>query len=237
MVRDLEEVLAIEAARTGEATGEATTVLRSLSGDTADFAPARLRHPKRVLAMTLLLLALAGGAIAYFASRTEKGPGVGPVVAEPPGVERVQLGGQAASDYDPEGDDGEESPEAANLVLDGQSNTAWDTETYEAGFEGANKSGVGLYVDAGKPIPGRRLSLVTSTPGFEAAVYASNSVPGSINGWRKVSRTETVGERQAFQLDLGQGKSFRNYLVWLTKLPPDQGKAKIEELRLSQAKG
>jgi hypothetical protein len=92
-------------------------------------------------------------------------------------------------------------------------------------------------VDAGKPIPARRLSLVTSTPGFDATVYASNSVPGSINGWRKVSRTETVGERQAFPLDLGQGKSFRNYLVWLTKLPPDEGKAKIEELRLSQAKG
>jgi eukaryotic-like serine/threonine-protein kinase len=237
MVRDLEEVLAIEAARTGQATGEATTVLRSLSGDTADFAPARLRHPKRVLALTLLVLALAGAAVAFLASRTEKGPGAGSVVAEPPGVERVQLGGQAASDYDPEGDDGEESPEAANLVLDGLPNTAWDTETYEAGFEGASKSGVGLYVDAGKPIPARRLSLTTSTPGFEAAVYASRSVPGSINGWRKVSRTETVGERQAFQLDLGQGKSFRNYLVWLTKLPPDQGKAKIEELRLSQAKG
>src|ERR671914_3133181 len=46
MVHDLEEVLAIEAARTGQATGEATTVLRTLSGDTADFAPQRLRHPK-----------------------------------------------------------------------------------------------------------------------------------------------------------------------------------------------
>src|SRR5918999_2501090 len=49
IVHDLEEVLAIEAARTGQATGEATTVLRTLSGDTADFAPQRLRHPKRAL--------------------------------------------------------------------------------------------------------------------------------------------------------------------------------------------
>src|ERR671923_211333 len=58
MVHDLEEVRAIEAARTGEATGEATTVLRTLSDDTADFAPVRLRHPKRVIFLTLLLLAL-----------------------------------------------------------------------------------------------------------------------------------------------------------------------------------
>src|SRR5918994_272263 len=47
MVHDLEEVLAIEAARTGQATGEATTVLKTLSADTADFAPIRLRRPRR----------------------------------------------------------------------------------------------------------------------------------------------------------------------------------------------
>jgi hypothetical protein len=237
MVHDLEEVLAIEAARTGEATGEATTVLRTLSDDTADFAPVRLRHPKRVVFLTILLLALVGGAVAFLATRTEKGPGAGPVVAEPPGVERVQLASDAASDYDPEGNDLEESSEAANLVLDGIRNTGWDTESYEAGFEGANKSGVGLYVDAGRPIPARRLSLLTSTPGFEAAVYASNTVRGSLRGWLKVSSTETVRERQVFQLDLGQQREFRNYLVWISQLPEGEQKAKIEELRLSQTEG
>src|ERR671928_109895 len=55
LVHDLEEVLAIEAARTGQATGEATTVLKLLSSDTADFVPARLRRPKRALALTLLV--------------------------------------------------------------------------------------------------------------------------------------------------------------------------------------
>src|ERR687897_2180690 len=53
MVHDLEEVLAIEAARSGQATGEATTVLRSLSSDTADFVPARLRRPRRGPAASL----------------------------------------------------------------------------------------------------------------------------------------------------------------------------------------
>jgi eukaryotic-like serine/threonine-protein kinase len=237
MVHDLEEVLAIEAARSGEATGEATAVLQTLSDDTADFAPVRLRHPKRVVFLTVLLLAVIGVAVWFLASRTEEGPGAGPVVAEPPGLEPVELASDAASDYDPEGDDGEESPEAANLVLDGLPNTGWDTETYQAGFEGANKSGVGLYVDAGRPIPARRLALVTSTPGFEAAVYASNTVRGSINGWQKVSSTEKVRQKQVFQLDLGQNQQFRNYLVWITQLPPDEGKAKIEEVRLSQTAG
>ena len=61
MVHDLEEVLAIEAARSGQTTGEATTVLQSLSGDTADFAPIRLRRPKRALALTVLRTGAAGG--------------------------------------------------------------------------------------------------------------------------------------------------------------------------------
>src|ERR687895_267673 len=57
MVHDLEEVLAIEAARTGQTTGEATTVLRNLPVATADFAPGRLRHPRRALIASVLLLA------------------------------------------------------------------------------------------------------------------------------------------------------------------------------------
>src|SRR5215203_260438 len=74
MVHDLEEVLGIEAARSGQATGEATTVLRSLSDDTADFAP-----------------------------RTEKGPGRA-ATPSTPGLSAVTLSKDAAHDYDPEGD-------------------------------------------------------------------------------------------------------------------------------------
>src|SRR5919106_437004 len=62
LVHDLEEVLAIEAARSGQATGEATTVLRSLSDDTADFAPQRLRHPRRTLFLSVAVLAIVAGA-------------------------------------------------------------------------------------------------------------------------------------------------------------------------------
>src|SRR5215216_5590894 len=75
MVHDLEEVLAIEAARTGQATGEATTVLQSLRGDTADFAPVRMRRPRLALALTVLVLALAAATAVFLVDRTEKGPG------------------------------------------------------------------------------------------------------------------------------------------------------------------
>src|ERR671939_138964 len=45
MIWDLEQALAIGAARQGEATGEATTVLRGLTDETGGLAPGRLRRP------------------------------------------------------------------------------------------------------------------------------------------------------------------------------------------------
>ncbi len=60
-------------ARAGETHGEATTVLRALPGDTAEFVPARLRHPLRTGLSVALVLVLVGAGIWYFAGRTEKG--------------------------------------------------------------------------------------------------------------------------------------------------------------------
>jgi hypothetical protein len=231
MVHDLEEVLAIEAARTGQATGEATTVLRTLSGDTADFAPQRLRHPRRVLFLTVALLALAAIAIAFFANRTEKGAGPS-ATPSAPGLSEVTLSTDAADDYDPEGD-GEESSGQVQFAIDGLPTTEWDTETYEGGFEASDKRGVGIYIDTENRVAARQLDLVTSTPGFTAAVYASDSVPGGIEGWTKVSPTvRRVKENQAIQLDTAQ-REFRNYLLWISELP-EGGKAVVKELSLKR---
>jgi serine/threonine-protein kinase len=228
MVHDLEEVLAIEAARSGQSSGEATTVLQSLSDDTADFAPARLRRPKRALALTLLVLALLAATAVFLATRTEKGTG-GSVVHKPAELSEVRLAGGAAHDYDPEGDN-RESPEAARNAIDGSLGTLWNTETYQGGFEGNGKSGVGLYVDAGKPIAARALTLATGTPKFKAAVYGSETVPEKLGGWARVSRVATVNEDHTFRLH-PRGKLYRYYLLWISELPPD-GKAEVQELSL-----
>ncbi|HEX2232666.1 MAG TPA: protein kinase [Thermoleophilaceae bacterium] len=230
MVHDLEQVLAIEAARTGETSGEATTVLRSLPGDTADFAPGRLRHPRRALALSVLLLAIAAGLIAWFATRTETGPGEG-ATAHTPGLSPVNLSSDAARDFDPEGD-GEESPEAARNAIDGNKTTNWDTETYSGGFAGSNKSGVGLYVDAGQPIGARQLDLVTATPGFLAEVYAANTVSSRIRDWTRVSPRRAVSQEQRFRLDTGRTE-YRYYLLWIVELP-DGNKAEVQELSLKR---
>jgi eukaryotic-like serine/threonine-protein kinase len=221
-------VLAIEAARSGQATGEATAVLRSLSSDTADFAPIRLRRPKRVLALTLLVLAMLGATAVFLAARTEKGTG-GTVVKKPAELSEVRLAGDAASDYDPEGDN-KESEDATRNAIDGNPTTNWNTETYQGGFEGNDKSGVGIYVDAGKRIAARGLALVTATPHFRARVYASETIPANIAGWVPVSPVQDVEQDHTFRLRT-KGRKFRNYLLWITKLP-EQNKAQVQELSL-----
>ena len=229
MLQDLEEALAIEAARSGETSGEATTVLQSLSGDTADFAPERLRRPRRVIVTTLLAAVLAAGAVAFFVTRTERGAGE-PATPRAGGLTKVDLASGAVDDYDPEGDDSE-SDDATQNAIDGNPSTLWDTETYRRGLRGVAKQGVGLYVDAGSPISARRLDLVTPTPGFEAEIYGANKpVPRDIAGWTRLSGRTTVEETAHIDLDAA-GRDFRYYLVWIVDLPA-ANKAEISELTL-----
>jgi eukaryotic-like serine/threonine-protein kinase len=189
-----------------------------------------MRHPRRTLMLSVAILAMGAGVIAFLATRTEEGPGRA-ATPRTPGLSAVQLSRGAAHDYDPEGD-GEESPDQVRFAIDGNRPTEWDTEQYEGGFEASNKTGVGLYIDTGTPVAARQLDLVSSTPGFRAAVYASNSVPAEINGWKKLTQTLNVKQDQKFVLDTAQQK-FRNYLLWISELP-EGGQAVIRELSLKK---
>ncbi len=90
LVADLEEALAIEAARSGRSTGEATAVLRTLPPSARRRLPFRMRHPLPVLA-TVLLLAVGAAIVVLLAKegveRTQRGTGAGGI--EAPAGERV----------------------------------------------------------------------------------------------------------------------------------------------------
>src|SRR5204863_1375479 len=102
MVGDLEQALAIEAARSGEAGGEATTVLEALPDQTGEMAPRRLRHPRRRLVSIFLLLFLTAGVVGYIVATSGDGKhGKAKQVPAPAQPVAVQLTG--AKDYDPIG--------------------------------------------------------------------------------------------------------------------------------------
>ena len=230
MVADLEETLAIEAARTGEAVGEATTVLRGLPSDTADFVPLRVRNHARYVAAAVLAVAAVAVIVALVATGAEQGTPGGAAPQGNRGLAPVRFASGAADDFDPAGD-GQESPAQTRNAIDGERQTLWDTERY-SGELAAQKPGVGLYVDAGTPVIARELDLISSMPGWEAEILAAGGAeaPRNIEGWTRVAARRRFGRRTEVRLDT-RGRAYRYYLVWIVALPPD-ARAAINEMTL-----
>jgi eukaryotic-like serine/threonine-protein kinase len=229
MLDDLEHALAIEVARTGEATSEATNVLQALPGDTADFVPLRLRRPKRALLLTLLLIAAAIVVVVVLATRTQEGTKGGAEPARPTKLTSVNLSNVGV--VDPPPGDSKEHDQSLQAAIDENRSTFWTTENYDGGQLG--KPGVGMYVQADSPVAARALLLVSPVPGWTAEVYAANSAPKSLTGWTKVGGPVQIAPTNKIALNT-HGQKFKNYLIWITKLGQGQTRAAISELTLQR---
>jgi hypothetical protein len=239
MAADLEEVLAIETARSGQATGEVTTVLRTLPSPVRRRIPWRMRHRVGWIALLVIVAALAAAALVAALRHTHAGTGVSPTVVIPAHLTPVSLAQTAAHDYDPFGDGVERHGTVANAI-DGNPNTAWTTEQYYS--QDLQKPGVGLYVDAKPQVVARAIGIETPTPGFNVDVYASHafqdSSPSGLGGpaltqrgWTYLATANDVGAKTTINLDTA-GQPFRYYLVWITKLPPHSQSASLSEITL-----
>jgi serine/threonine-protein kinase len=237
LVADLEDALALEAARQGTSTGEATAVIRTLPARARRRLPFRMRHSLPVLgiigviAVAVVIVIVASGE----GPPVQKGTGPGRVEATPEGTRVVSVQRASAHAFDPLGDNEEHSDEASRTV-DRDDVTSWTTERYSAGIEGAGKSGVGLYIDAKPKVEAVALQIETPAPGWKATIYAAppGSVPQTVpEGWTKVGGGTVNAKDKRFTLDTG-GKAYRYYLVWITKLAPDADRAEISEIRLFQ---
>jgi serine/threonine-protein kinase len=227
-VADLEEVLAYETARAGEATGEATAILSELPANVA-----RRRPVWRRLALFALYLVLAAGA-ATAAVIMIGGDGNGSQSSADSGLSRIPLNESAVHDYDPPPGDGSENSEQRGLALDGDKTTAWETENYDSPDLGNIKDGVGLYLDAGRPVVAHALRIVTPKSGWSFEIYVANRVPPGIQGWTMVATGKMDGMRKTVTLDTASQAS-RFYLVWITGLtqsPTGRSNAAISDLEL-----
>jgi serine/threonine protein kinase len=236
LIADLEEVLAIETARSGQATGEATAVIRTLPASARRRIPLRMRHPVRLLVAIALVGAAVAVALILLADRTERGAqGTRNIPGTPKNTDLIpiSLGQSAAKDYDPLGDNKSEHPTQAKAVVDGETSTSWSTETYEGNTLGG-KAGVGVYVIADPTVAARQIQIVTPTKGWTGAVYVAKAgpPPPSIEaGWTQVTDIKSAKASTRLSLDTGNTR-YRYYLVWITKLPPGADKVQISEIRL-----
>jgi serine/threonine-protein kinase len=227
---DLEEALARELARTGQSTGEATAVLRTLPESARRRLPLRMRRPLPIVAVVALIAAAAALGVVLLregVNRTERGTGRGTVPAEP-GTRVVSVKRTSAHDFDPAGDD-EEHRGQAGLVVDKDSGTDWTTEGYSDGQLG--KDGVGIYVDADPGVDARSIAIDTPDPGWQAEIRVADggSPPDEIGGWERVAGGNVDKKRKRFRLD---GERHRYYLVWITGLAPGAERVRISEITL-----
>jgi serine/threonine protein kinase len=232
LIADLEDVLALEAARSGSATGEATTVLRTLPSRARRRVPLRVRsRPGWIALAALFAVAALVAGVVLLGDRTHRGTGT-EKTAGGGAVTQVGLNSDAAHDFDPLGDEAEHTNETA-FAIDGNPSTVWTTESYTTGD--LQKDGVGLVLDAPPGAFFRQLRVRTPTPGFAATVYVASGdeLPGTVPdpSWTKVAGVPSVDSKQTIDLDTA-GQRSRYVLLWITSLPPGDDKVEISELSL-----
>ncbi len=238
LVADLEDVLAIETARSGSTGGEVTAVLRTLPAGKQRRVPFWVRHRVWTALLAVIVFAAAAGAIAWLATRTHHGVGSS-TQSGPAKLSQVVLCATCAYAYNPDGLGGDTSQnnDKAGLAIDGNTQTYWQTEQYYSGTLG--KPGVGVYVDAAPGVAAREIRIVTSTPGWSVEIRVRNTPPnpttsdpgGNADGWTVAATKPSVQHRQDITLNTG-GASYRYYLVWITGLPPGQNSIQLNEILL-----
>jgi tRNA A-37 threonylcarbamoyl transferase component Bud32 len=232
MVRNLEDVLTYEAARSGHTEGEATAVLEQLSPELAARTGQRHRRWGLLPVAVLVVAALAVAAV-LVVGNLDGGGDSG--TASRGDLTVIPLGERNALDYDPPPGGGQENRVAVPFLLDRDRSTAWETERYGTASFGNLKDGVGVYLDAGRPVVARAIRVVTPIKGWDAELYVANSIPDTVARWTKVGGGRMDRATKTLTLDTG-AQRFRYFLVWITRLAPDpQGggfRASVSELRL-----
>ncbi|MDQ1631826.1 MAG: eukaryotic-like serine/threonine-protein kinase, partial [Frankiaceae bacterium] len=132
----------------------------------------------------------------------------------------------SVTDFDPQGGDGEH-PEAVQNVIDDDPLTFWPTEGYDAGFEGAGKSGVGIVLGTGDSVTASQLTLQTNGGGWKFNVYGSDAKEAPVDPPFLADGSETGAWGDPLAADQSAAKSTtvdltptpsRWQLIWLTDL-------------------
>jgi serine/threonine-protein kinase len=92
---------------------------------------------------------------------------------------------------------------------------------------------VGIYVDAKPGVAARAIDVISPTRNWQGAIYAAPNgpPPTTLDGFTKLASIAQSKTRTRVKLN-PDGKRYRYYLVWITKLPPNESSVQIAEIRL-----
>lgn len=202
--------------------------------------PARRRRRRRrrgwlaAAAVAVLMVAalLVGLAIGRLPGSSQAFPSAGNKASAAPLGAPLPIA--SARSFDPEGD-GAEQPDRVPLAHDGDTGTAWSTDTYTSAQFGQLKSGVGLLVDLGSAQRVRQVRLVLGTPGGpvqDGAVQlrAADTEGSSAADYPVVAGADPAGAD--VRLTPSDTQPHRFWLLWITRLPATGGgyRADVAEL-------
>lgn len=137
------------------------------------------------------------------------------IVANPFGVpgEIVPVN---ATDFDPLGTDGSESPELVSSAIDERADTAWTTDTYfAADLDGKGGTGLVLDLGASEAVSAVRLELQGS--GSSVRVLVAPKPYSKISKWAVLAEAPAIGT--AIDLRAPRPVVGRYVLIWFTQLP------------------
>ena len=240
LVADLEDALAIEAARQGTSTGEATAVIRTLPARARRRLPFKMRHPVSLLAV-IALLAVGGVIVALLANRGGR-PGRRRPARHRHGqrVERPRRArGSCPSSARPPTTT---TRWATTRSTPSRRRAPWTATAARRGRPSSTRPGSrapASPASASTSTPSRRSrrsrcrSRLLSPAGRRRSTPRRRAIrPKSVpDGWTKVGGGTVNSKDKQFELDTG-GQAYRYYLVWITKLAPDAERAEISEIRL-----
>ncbi len=229
MLADLEGALEVEVARGGAAQGQATNVL--------DAVPERrklLTRRRTSAAGVLLVLAAVAAALLIAALTGSDEPSGGGGAPQGGTIDLTQ-----AQAFDPPPGDGEEHDSEAGFAIDANPDTTWTTESYQVSpvieDSVSGKKGVGLIVDAGRPVTGRNLTIRSDTGGWSLEVYgAASGPPTTLQGWGSpIGEFSDMSTEQTVELTATDPS--RYFLIWITEVAStDSGNnVAIGDVRLS----
>ena len=209
---------------TGRGTGSGLKAIED------DEVPGRSSF-RLALAIAAGLILLVAVVVAFNLGRGKTVLGQEPEDDEPAPTQRSErtigpiepLTGLTAADFDPQGDPPTEDPEDAPLAVDGDPATAWTTSAYNEQFgPGGLKTGVGLAIDLGGSRDVSAVDLALGGAPTDVSIYVTDEAPTGVAGLTPVA-SETA-DAEELQVALDEPVTGRYLIVWLTSLPPEEGR-------------
>jgi eukaryotic-like serine/threonine-protein kinase len=136
----------------------------------------------------------------------------------------TELDVAGVQDFDPHPGDGSEHSEEINLAIDGKPSTAWSTENYSSPL-GVLKPGVGLVFDLGPDAEVGRIRISGDAGTVE--IRAGDDAPTVVEDLELVDETSVSGTEE---VALDEANDARYWLLWITALPNETGRASISEV-------